>query len=159
MAVDRSLAVKGIMMSARIPEKGENVVNIDILTPMLWEVVEEYDGTKLFHRPKAYKEMKARVAEQCLALAETVIPGLGEMILKTWSSTPLTYKDYNLTPEGSAFGFRKDFSNPMMTIVSPKTQIPNLFMTGQSLMLHGLHGVTMTAAYTCQEINMNTISE
>ena len=159
MAVDKSLAVKGIMMSARIPEKGENVVNIDILTPMLWEVVEEYDGTKLFHRPKAYKEMKARVAEQCLALAETVIPGLGEMILKTWSSTPLTYKDYNLTPEGSAFGFRKDFSNPMMTIVSPKTQIPNLFMTGQSLMLHGLHGVTMTAAYTCQEINMNTISE
>lgn len=159
MAVDRSLAVKGIMMSARIPEKGENVVNIDILTPMLWEVVEEYDGTKLFHRPKAYKEMKAKVAEQCLALAETVIPGLGEMILKTWSSTPLTYKDYNLTPEGSAFGFRKDFSNPMMTIVSPKTQIPNLFMTGQSLMLHGLHGVTMTAAYTCQEINKNTISE
>ena len=159
MAVDKSLAVKGIMMSARIPEKGGNVVNIDILTPMLWEVVEEYDGTKLFHRPKAYKEMKARVAEQCLALAETVIPGLGEMILKTWSSTPLTYKDYNLTPEGSAFGFRKDFSNPMMTIVSPKTQIPNLFMTGQSLMLHGLHGVTMTAAYTCQEINMNTISE
>lgn len=159
MAVDKSLAVKGIMMSARIPEKGGNVVNIDILTPMLWEVVEEYDGTKLFHRLKAYKEMKARVAEQCLALAETVIPGLGEMILKTWSSTPLTYKDYNLTPEGSAFGFRKDFSNPMMTIVSPKTQIPNLFMTGQSLMLHGLHGVTMTAAYTCQEINMNTISE
>lgn len=159
MAVDRSLAVNGIMMSARIPEKGENVVNIDILTPMLWEVVEEYDGTKLFHRPKAYREMKARVAEQCLALAETIIPGLGEMILKTWSSTPLTYKDYNLTPEGSAFGFRKDFSNPMMTIVSPKTQIPNLFMTGQSLMLHGLHGVTMTAAYTCQEINKNTISE
>ena len=159
MAVDKSLAVKGIMMSARIPEKGGNVVNIDILTPMLWEVVEEYDGTKLFNRLKAYKEMKARVAEQCLALAETVIPGLGEMILKTWSSTPLTYKDYNLTPEGSAFGFRKDFSNPMMTIVSPKTQIPNLFMTGQSLMLHGLHGVTMTAAYTCQEINMNTISE
>ena len=159
MAVDKSLAVKGIMMSARIPEKGGNVVNIDILTPMLWEVVEEYDGTKLFHRLKAYKEMKARVTEQCLALAETVIPGLGEMILKTWSSTPLTYKDYNLTPEGSAFGFRKDFSNPMMTIVSPKTQIPNLFMTGQSLMLHGLHGVTMTAAYTCQEINMNTISE
>ena len=168
MAVDKSLAVKGIMMSARMQKKlwlglccliGALMLLLNILTPMLWEVVEEYDGTKLFHRPKAYKEMKARVAEQCLALAETVIPGLGEMILKTWSSTPLTYKDYNLTPEGSAFGFRKDFSNPMMTIVSPKTQIPNLFMTGQSLMLHGLHGVTMTAAYTCQEINKNTISE
>lgn len=152
MAVDKSLAVKGIMISARIPEKGDNAVNIDILTPMLWEVVEDYEDSKLFHRPKAYKEMKAKVAEQCLALAETAVPGLGNMVLKTWSSTPLTYRDYNLTPEGSAFGFRKDFTNPMMTIVSPKTQIPNLYMTGQSLMLHGLHGVTMTSSYTCREI-------
>lgn len=159
MAVDKSLSVKGIMISARIPDRGENVVNIDILTPMLWEVVGEYAGSKLFHRPKAYREMKASVAQQCLALAETVIPGLGEMVLKSWSSTPLSYRDYNLTPNGSAFGFRKDYANPMMTIVSPRTQIPNLFMTGQSLMLHGLHGVTMTAAYTCQELNKNIISE
>lgn len=159
MAVGKEFSVKGIMISARVPEKGENVINIDILTPMLWETVSEFNGSKLFHRPKAYKEMKAEIARQCIALAETVIPDLSRHILKSWSSTPLTYHDYNLTPEGSAFGFRKDFSNPMMTIVSPKTPIPNLFMTGQSLMLHGLHGVTMTSAYTCQEISKHNYSE
>ncbi len=152
MAVGKELSVKGIMISARKPEKGEYTLNIDILTPMLWETVAEFDGTKVFHRPRAYREIKAEVARQCLEIASTAIPGLQDMVLNTWSSTPLTYKDYNLTPEGSAFGFRKDFANPMMTIVSPKTQVPNLFMTGQSLMLHGLHGVTMTAAYTCQEM-------
>lgn len=159
MAVGKEHTVKGIMISARVPEKGENVINIDILTPMLWETVSEFEGSKLFHRPKVYKEMKAEIARQCIALAETVIPDLTKNILKSWSSTPLTYRDYNLTPEGSAFGFRKDFSSPMMTIVSPKTQIPNLFMTGQSLMLHGLHGVTMTSAYTCQEISKHNYSE
>lgn len=153
MAVDKTLKVKGIMISARHPEKGEHTTNIDILTPMLWETVAAFDGSKLFHRPKAYRDMKAEVARQCIEIAETAIPRLSDMILNTWSSTPLTYKDYNLVPEGSAFGFRKDYANPMMTIVSPKTQIPNLFLTGQSLMLHGLHGVTMTAAYTCQEIS------
>lgn len=153
MAVDKTLKVKGIMISARCPEKGENTVNIDILTPMLWETVADFDGSRLFHRPRAYKGLKAEVSRQCIEMAETAIPGLSDMILNTWSSTPLTYKDYNLTPEGSAFGFRKDYANSMMTIISPKTQIPNLFMTGQSLMLHGLHGVTMTAAYTCQEIS------
>lgn len=153
MAVDKTLKVRGVMISARCPEKGEHAVNIDILTPMLWETVSDFDGTKVMHRPKAYRELKADVARQCLEIAETAIPGLGTMVLNTWSSTPLTYKDYNLTPDGSAFGFRKDYANSMMTIVSPKTQIPNLFMTGQSLMLHGLHGVTMTAAYTCQEIS------
>lgn len=159
MAVDRSLKVKGVMISARHPEKGGHVVNIDILTPMLWEVVSDFDGSKLFHRPKAYRELKAEILRQCLEIAGTAIPGLGDMVLNTWSSTPLTYKDYNLVPEGSAFGFRKDYANPMMTIVSAKTQIPNLFMTGQSLMLHGLHGVTMTAAYTCQEINKTINAE
>ncbi len=159
MAVDKTLKVKGIMISARKPERGGHTVNVDILTPMLWETVAEFDGTKLFHRPKAYREMKDAVARQCLEIAETAISGLSDMVLGTWSSTPLTYKDYNLTPEGSAFGFRKDYANPMMTIVSPKTQIPNLFMTGQSLMLHGLHGVTMTAAYTCQEINRSIYVE
>ncbi len=159
MAIDKTLKVKGVMVSARKPEKGEHTINIDILTPMLWETVAEFDGTKLFHRPKAYREMKAEVVRQCMEIAETAIPGLRDMVLNSWSSTPLTYRDYNLTPEGSAFGFRKDYANPVMTIVSPKTQIPNLFMTGQSLMLHGLHGVTMTAAYTCQEVNRSINTE
>lgn len=159
MSVGADLSVKGIMISSRVPEKGDNVINLDILTPMSWDVVSEFVGTKVFHRPKRYKEIKAEIERQCLALAETAIPGLGGMVLKSWSSSPLTYYDYNLTPNGSAFGFRKDSANPMMSIVSPKTQIPNLLMTGQSLMLHGLHGVTMTAAYTCQEINKITISE
>lgn len=153
IAVGRDLCVKGIMMSARVPEDGDNVVCVDILTPMKWEVVAEFEGTKPMHRPLAYKNMKASVARECLELAELAIPGLSSIVLKSWSSSPLTYRDYNHTPEGSAFGFRKDYANPMMTIVSPRTQIPNLFMTGQSLMLHGLHGVTMTSAYTCQEIN------
>jgi all-trans-retinol 13,14-reductase len=126
---------------------------------MQWEAVAEFEDSKLFHRPDSYKRMKSEVQRQCITLAETVIPNLSAMVVNTWSSTPLTYRDYNLTPEGSAFGFRKDYANPMMTIVSPKTQIPNLFMTGQSLMLHGLHGVTMTAMYTCQEIKKYIIPE
>jgi all-trans-retinol 13,14-reductase len=41
----------------------------------------------------------------------------------------------------------------MKAILSPRTPIANLLLTGQNLMLHGVHGVTMAAAYTCQEIN------
>jgi phytoene dehydrogenase-like protein len=155
IAVGKDLKVRGIMISARYPERGGHTINVDILTPMQWEVVSVFEGTKVFHRPQAYKDIKAEVSRQCIELAERAIPGIAAMVLKSWSSTPLTYRDYNLTPEGSAFGFRKDYANPMMTIVSPRTQIPNLFMTGQSLMLHGLHGVTMTSAYTCQEIDKN----
>ena len=158
IAVGADRKVKGVMISARYPEKGDKVTNIDILTPMLWDCVSEYADSKLFHRPDSYKKLKEEIGRQCMEIAETAIRGLSDITVKTWSSSPLTYRDYNLTPEGSAFGFRKDFTSPMSTIVSPKTQIPNLLMTGQSLMLHGLHGVTMTASYTCDEIRKNTIN-
>jgi all-trans-retinol 13,14-reductase len=37
-------------------------------------------------------------------------------------------------------------------MLSPRTPIPNLLLTGQSLMLHGVQGVTMTAFHTCAEV-------
>ena len=46
---------------------------------------------------------------------------------------------------GAAYGVRKDCRNLLMTTLSPRTPIPNLLLTGQSLMLHGVEGVTMPA--------------
>jgi all-trans-retinol 13,14-reductase len=96
--------------------------------------------------------LKERFANECIALAETVIPGLHEMVSGIYTSTPLTYRDYTLTPNGSAYGVRRDCRNLVITMLSPRTPIPNLLLTGQNLMLHGLEGVSMTALLTCQEI-------
>ena len=74
------------------------------------------------------------------------------MIQDRYMSTPLTYRDYTLTPYGSAYGVRKDYHNPMMTLLSAKTPIPNLLLTGQSLTLHGLLGVTMSSLFTVAEV-------
>ena len=40
----------------------------------------------------------------------------------------------------------------MPDLRSVRTPVPNLFLTGQSLMLHGVYGVTMTALFTCAEV-------
>ena len=42
--------------------------------------------------------------------------------------------------------------NLPMTTLSPRTPIPNLLLTGQNLMLHGVEGVTMTALQTCGDL-------
>lgn len=96
--------------------------------------------------------MKRRLAAECIRLAEHFILELGKMVEQFYVSTPLTYRDYTGTPEGSAYGIRKDYHNPMMTVLSPRTPLHNLLLTGQNLVLHGIHGVTMTAMYTCAEI-------
>lgn len=145
--------VGGLLISCRIPEDGgEYAQQIDLLTPMRWESCKKWAQTKVGHRGEAYKEMKTRTAEECIRLAEQFIPGLRAQIAGYYTSTPLTYRDYLGSPEGSAYGLRKDSNNVALTVLSPRTPIPNLFLTGQNLMLHGLHGVTMTALFTCAEI-------
>lgn len=145
--------VSGVLVSCRIPEDGSKYVQqVDLLTPMNWSECEQWSHTEVGRRGEDYKAMKKRVAEECITLAERFIPGLRDRITGCYTSTPLTYRNYTLTPEGSAYGLRKDFRNPMITLLSPRTPIPNLLLTGQNLMLHGLHGVTMTAFFTCAEV-------
>nr|WP_129733619.1 NAD(P)/FAD-dependent oxidoreductase [Parabacteroides goldsteinii] len=145
--------VSGVLVSCRIPEDGSGYVRqIDLLTPMTWNKCEQWSNTTVGNRGEEYKAMKKRVADECIVLAERFIPGLRDMITGYYTSTPLTYRDYTQTLEGSAYGLRKDYREPVITLLSPRTPVPNLFLTGQNLMLHGLHGVTMTTLFTCAEI-------
>lgn len=137
----------GILISKPVGED-----TLDIITPMLWSECSQWENTTVGKRGDDYKQMKTLKAEKCISLAEQQLPGLREAIEEIYTSTPLTYRDYNNIPQGSAYGTRKDCNAPMMTILTPRTPIPNLLMTGQNLMLHGLHGVTMTSLFTCAEI-------
>ncbi len=145
-------AVSGMLISCRAPESGEYTEQVDLLTPMTWDKCSQWEGTKIGHRGDEYKAMKEQMADECITLAEQFIPEIRSMITGCYTSTPLTYHDYTNTPEGSAYGIRKDFSSPLATMLSPRTPIPNLLLTGQNLMLHGLHGVTITSLFTCAEI-------
>ena len=40
----------------------------------------------------------------------------------------------------------------MMTLLSPKTKVKNLFLSGQSLNMHGILGVTISGFLTCTHI-------
>ena len=137
----------GILVSC--PTSGNQ---IDILSPMRWTDCNKWQDTTIGHRGEDYDMFKKKKAEHYISMAEEHIPGLRNSIIDIYTSTPLTYRDYNLAPNGNAYGIRKDCNMPIMTILTPRTPVPNLLMTGQNLMLHGLHGVTMTSLFTCAEI-------
>lgn len=150
--------IGGVMVSARVPEDGSQYVRqIDLLTPLPWALCEPWADTVVGRRGQIYELQKEKLTDDCIRLAEHVIPGLCGIVEKRYASTPLTWRDYLLSPNGSAFGVRKDCRNPLMTILSPKTPVPNLFLTGQSLVLHGLEGVTRTAFNTLDIINQTKI--
>lgn len=125
---------------------------LDLLAPMDWEEVAAFEGSRVRQRPQEYACLKERKLKECLELAGRVIPGLESAVERAYTSTALTYRDYTATAQGSAYGIRKDCNNVMLTLLTPKTPVENLFLTGQSLNLHGVLGVSMTSFFTCAQI-------
>lgn len=142
-----------VLVSYAVPDNGsEYAQNIDLLTPMLWSDVQQYQDTTVGHRGQAYEDMKTSKAQQLIDIAEQYVPGIKNAVDAIYTSTPLTYRDYTATENGSAFGIAKDYDRLMYTLLTPKTPIPNLWLTGQNLNLHGILGVSMTSFFSCAEI-------
>jgi len=100
-------------------------------------------------RGKDYEAFKKRKAELLIDLVEEKFPGLRKAIKSYYTATPLSYRDYIGNDDGSMYGIAKDYRNPLKTFISPRTKVPNLYLTGQNLNLHGILGATMSGLVTC----------
>src|SRR5690606_5079837 len=103
-------------------------------------------------RETAYREFKEQKAELVLATVARQHPWVKEELYSMQIATPLTFRDYMGSPDGSMYGIMTDVRHPEMTSIPIKTKIANLFMTGQNIGLHGVLGVSINAVATCGEI-------
>jgi all-trans-retinol 13,14-reductase len=127
--------------------------NLSIMTYMRYEDVAPWHDTfntdsHPDERNAEYQAFKVEKSERLLDAVEKQYPGLRNCIQAYYSSTPLTYRDYLAMPEGSMYGVAKDVNDPLKTVISAATRLPNLYLTGQNLNLHGILGVTMTSVVT-----------
>lgn len=133
--------------------RGSEYTNvITLLTPMPWDMCKQWNNTKIGHRGEDYKEFKARFSEAVIDFVSQFYPQLRQNINKIYTASPLTYRDYTATPDGSAYGIIKDCRNPMVTLLPAKTRVQNLLLTGQNINIHGCIGTTISSAVTCSEI-------
>ncbi len=123
--------------------------SIIVLSPMYFNEMKPWENTSMGKRGADYKEMKKQKAEQLLNLVEQKFPDIRKYIDEYFSSTPLTYRDYTGTAEGSMYGIMHDYNNPLHSVILPNTKIKNLFLTGQNTNLHGILGVSFSAVLTC----------
>ena len=145
--------LSSLLVSYYIPEKGEAFAPaVDLITPMLWSDVEQWKDKPPGRRGEDYVAMKVAKTDACIDFVSKHIPELEKSIDKVFTSTPLSYYAYTNTVDGSAYGIQKDYNQPMYTILTPRTPAPNLLLTGQSLNLHGILGVSVTSFFTCAEI-------
>lgn len=119
---------------------------------MNWNEVKPWEHTFVEQRGDEYKEFKQKKAEKLLDAIDRDFPGIRSKVKKFYTSTPLTYRDYTGTHKGSIYGVLKDYNNPLKTLIMPKTNVPNLFLTGQNINIHGVIGVTIGSLLTCAEL-------
>ncbi|OFX27562.1 MAG: hypothetical protein A2033_14850 [Bacteroidetes bacterium GWA2_31_9] len=123
-----------------------------LMTYMDFSEFSKWTHTNIENRGNDYKDFKEQKAQQLIDLTEKYYPGLKSKIKKYYTSTPLTYRDYTGTIEGSLYGITRDYNDLVRSVIFPKTHIPNLFMTGQNVNLHGVLGVTIGSILTCSEL-------
>ena len=125
-----------------------------VLTYMNYEDVKKWENItsthfKLNERGKNYKLFKIECEEKIISSLEKIYPNIKDSIRSVHSSSPLTLRDYNGAPFGTMYGFQKDKRHPLQSYIHTKTNIKNLYLTGQSVNLHGVLGVTISALLTC----------
>ena len=77
--------VDRVMVSCRVPV-GDAPLQVDLLTPMPWSLCQPWADTSVGRRGADYLQMKQRMAEACISLAEQQLPGLQAAV-----STMYTY--------------------------------------------------------------------
>jgi all-trans-retinol 13,14-reductase len=139
---------------------------LSILSYMRFEEVAQWKDTfntvsNVNDRGETYNEFKKRKAEILLDTVERKFPGLRDCIKSYYVATPLSYRDYIGNDDGSLYGIVKDYKSTLKTFISPRTKLPNLYLTGQNLNLHGILGASMSAIVTCCAVldNDNVITK
>lgn len=135
----------------------EYAESMSFMTYMRFEEVEPWENTvntvaSKAARGAAYEAFKQDRTERFLKEIEKKFPGIRHCIEAVYASTPLSYRDYIGGEKGNMYGYVKDSNRPMLTFISPKSQVRNLYFTGHSVNMHGILGVTIGAVATCSEI-------
>lgn len=127
---------------------------ISVISGMYLKDVERWKDTfnNVTHqnsRGDDYELFKKEKAEKIIDHLSFHFPDIRSKIKSYSTSTPLSHRDYTASPGGSGYGIEKDSKEIYKTMINTKTSIPNLYLTGQNLIFHGILGVSLTALVTC----------
>ena len=141
-----------LLVTSQPSGKNEYTEVITVLSPLPRHNIERWLNTNSGCRGDEYEEFKQRYSEAVVDFVCRQRPGLRSCIEGIHTATPLTYRDFTGTPDGSAYGVLKDYHNPLATYLPVRMKIPNLFLTGQSVNVHGCLGTSISAVATCGEL-------
>src|SRR5690606_24348831 len=138
---------------SRDPQQPEFAESVALLTYMhseetaIWKDSENRTAAAA-ERTSDYDHYKQTKAHRLLQQVAQHFPEIQQHLHSYNVATPLTFRDYMGTHDGSMYGLMNDVQQPEYTRVPIQTKVPNLLLTGQNVGLHGVLGVSITAVAT-----------
>jgi phytoene dehydrogenase-like protein len=98
-----------------------------------------------------YLAAKTRLAKQIIARIETLTGAFGGLqIIDVY--TPLTFRDWSASPDGSAYGVMRSTQQLMSAALLNRTSLKGLYLAGQSVLAPGILGTILGSLTTVQFI-------
>lgn len=132
--------------------QGDWAHTVEIVLPLSFEEVRRWESTASGCRGADYERWKLDRLEIVTTRMEQLYPGFRTAVSHAFAATPLSLRDWLGTKDGAMYGFFKDSTDPALSRLSVVTKIPNLFLTGQCIHLHGICGTPLTALETAETI-------
>ncbi|MCK5675598.1 MAG: hypothetical protein KAH99_01125, partial [Verrucomicrobia bacterium] len=129
--------------------EGKPVRTLIMLEAVCPEDMDEWADSSLMKRPAAYAEYKTRKTERLMERVFSHLPQLEGHFKVLGSSTPLTFRDYLHSPDGSAYGVKQKMGQFNLLGRLP---LRNLYAAGQSSVLPGVMGAMVSSFMVCRTL-------
>ena len=142
---DSSLPPYILITTPPTHDQGEWAHTMEILVPCRYTAFSQWEGTQFGERPQDYEDYKNALAQETIEHVSQYYD-IREAIDRIYTASPLTIRDFYYSPNGALFSQQGLFM-PL------RTRTDNLFLTGQSILFHGMCGVPLTAILTAEALS------
>lgn len=142
---DKCLPSYILITTPPVHNQGEWAYTMEILVPCRYSDFKQWENSQYGQRPEAYEMYKQRLAQEAIDYVSQYYD-IREAIDKVNVASPLTIRDFYNSPNGALFSQQGLF-------IPLRTRTDNLFLTGQSILFHGMCGVPLTAILTAEALS------
>ncbi|MFZ1964277.1 MAG: FAD-dependent oxidoreductase [Roseiarcus sp.] len=115
----------------------------EVITTLRPEAFAAWRGSATGQRGRDYLELKNRIADGLLSLADNAVPGFKALTSYSELSTPLTMEDFTSHPAGVFYGLPGTPARYRLGPLSAQTPIAGLYLSGSDVASLGIAGATM----------------
>ncbi len=128
------------------PESEE--IPFSIHAPQLYSWVSNWNEKKTYSKNPDYLDFKDKMTQSIFRFLDSCNLKIQDKTLRFESSTTLTNKRFNLSPNGSAYGIYHSMNYTGARALSGRTHIENLYLTGQNTLFPGIMAASIAGIRT-----------